>query len=154
MKIKIEDYRGWEIFFDTDKEDFYCVSTHYDTDKTKVSFAACKKYIDDFVKENQNFKPFWVEPNPISYYDKTGRLKIVGIRKDGRFIAEDVNGKKEQISDYGISPWIEIAPENEPIWKELEEAKKERDAIDQKIKEIKSRFKIKTLKQIKAEINQ
>ncbi len=43
MKIEIENYRGWDISFDTEKETFYAISSHFDTDKTKQSFAATPK---------------------------------------------------------------------------------------------------------------
>ena len=45
--------------FDTEKEDFFTVSNEYDTQQTKKSYASAKKYIDDYLKENQNFNQ-WV----------------------------------------------------------------------------------------------
>ena len=55
MKIKIEDYRGWSIEFDTEKESFYCHSEQYDRDETKKSYSSVKKFVDDFIKDNFTF---------------------------------------------------------------------------------------------------
>jgi hypothetical protein len=35
MKILIENYRKWEIYFDTDSEEFYTLSNQYDKENTK-----------------------------------------------------------------------------------------------------------------------
>jgi hypothetical protein len=96
MRVLIEEYRGWEISFDTDSENFYCVSDRYDVDKTRKSFASVKKWIDDFIKENQNFKPFVIESLPKSYGD--GILTVIGIRKDGNFMVQTAKGEKKQLS--------------------------------------------------------
>lgn len=96
--IKIEDYRGFEISFDTDKETFTAWSSSYDNEtKEKQSYAATKKYVDDYLKDNQNFKPFFV-----FQVGRKDKKQIIGIRKDMRFI--DAN--KEQISDYGLADWL------------------------------------------------
>ena len=52
MKTLIENYRGFEIFFDTDNENFYSVSDKYDRQETKKSYASAKKSIDDYIKYN------------------------------------------------------------------------------------------------------
>ena len=51
MKVQIENYRGWNIEFDTEKESFYCHSEQHDKDENKKSFASTKKWIDDFIKD-------------------------------------------------------------------------------------------------------
>lgn len=99
MKIEIEKYRGWTISFDTEDETFLCYSDNYDSSKTKKSFSAVKKFIDDFIKENSTFKPFWVETDPY-YSHKMEKKKIVGIRKDGKFFYEDAKGEKQLLSSY------------------------------------------------------
>lgn len=85
MKIVIENYRGWEIYFDTQKETFYAVLSEFDVDKTKQSFAAIKKSIDDYIKENVNFKPFKAIVGGWGGYTIK---EFVGIRKDLRFITK------------------------------------------------------------------
>jgi hypothetical protein len=117
-KILIENYRGFDIMFDTNYEKFQCIITD-ENSKESVSFAAMKKFIDDYKKENQLFKPFWVEPIPGSY--KVDKLKIIGIRKDERFVAEKGNGEKIQISDYELKDYMLIISENENALKLLQE---------------------------------
>ena len=78
-KILIETYRGFDIEFDTNCEKFQCICTE-DNAKESTSFTAVKKFIDDYKKINQDFKPFLVESIPDSY--KTEKLKVIGVRKD------------------------------------------------------------------------
>ena len=109
-KILIETYRGFDIEFDTNCEKFQCICTEENA-KESTSFTAVKKFVDDYKKTNQDFKPFWVEPTPERY--KSGKLKVIGVRKDGRFVAEDSKGNKGQISDYDLKDYMLLKSENE-----------------------------------------
>lgn len=123
-KILIETYRRFDIKFDTEYEKFQCIVTEENT-KESSSFAAVKKFVDDYKKENQNFNPFFVEQAATKryMYSKKDTLKIIGIRKDGRFVAEKENGEKVQISDYDLKNYMLVKPENKKILKQLEELK-------------------------------
>jgi hypothetical protein len=81
MRVLIENYRGWELMFDTSSEDFYIMSNDYDTQQTKKSYASAKKYIDDYIKENQNFKPIKVQKMS-SIYNSAEVITLIGLRKD------------------------------------------------------------------------
>jgi len=153
MKVHIENYRGWDISFDTDKEMFHYVSSDYDTDGKKISYAAAKKFIDDFIKENQTFTPFWVEGVPDSYGRTGKKLKVVGIRKDGRFISENEKGEKDQISDYDIKDYMAINEANGPLWDELKAIDSDAKVLSEKRKTVIAKFTVKTLKEIKSELN-
>jgi hypothetical protein len=97
MKVEIENYRGWDISFDTDRETFYAVSSEYDTDRTKESFAAVKKSIDDYIKDNLEFKPFKAIHS--RWGGDTFEIKeFVGLRKDKRFIVKSKEST-EQFSE-------------------------------------------------------
>ena len=135
MRTLITEYRGWEIFFDTNKEEFYTVSNEYDKDNTKKSFASTKKFIDDYIKENNNFKPILVQKQPSMYSD--GKIiKLIGIRKDGKFMYEDEKGKKQQLSLYEETNYFLINPENDKAFKRISELSKEQDKITAEMKEI------------------
>ncbi len=97
-KILIEKYRGFEIEFDTNYEKFKCTCNN-EEEKESKSFSVIKKFIDDYLKNNQSFKPFWVHPNPQKnfYSDK---LEVIAIRKDGTFFAKNEYGIKTHISNY------------------------------------------------------
>lgn len=142
-KILIENYRGFDIEFDTSCEKFQCVATDEDV-KESTSFTAVKKFVDDYKKINQDFKPFWIEPNPSSYFKSKDKLKVVGIRKDGRFVAENSKGEKQQISDYNLTDYIIFKIENEPILKSLKELNAE-DEQQRSANEIRRKQIIKTL---------
>ncbi len=114
MTVKIETYRGWEILFDTDEETFFVESDDWDQREKKRSFAACKTFVDDYIKENKTFKPIRVQ-------HKTAGTELIltGIRKDGRFTYEK-NGKKEQLSDFDVADYVKYDPENVPLFKRRE----------------------------------
>ncbi len=134
MKVKIEDYRGWEIFFHTDNEEFYTVSNEYDKDKSKKSYAATKKFIDDYIKDNLEFKPVFAQTDA-SIFSGGEIIKLVGIRKDGFFMCER-NGKIEQLGKYYEKDYYLVNEENNAAMDVIKELRKERDGIDLKIKEV------------------
>jgi len=153
-KILIENYRGFDIEFETSNERFQCVCTEEDT-KESASFAAIKKFVDDYKKSNQDFKPFWIEPTPTDYY-KDKALKVVGIRKDNRFVAEDKDGNKEQISDSYLSSYMLLKEENKEYMAELKEQKQKEEAQrienNQTRNNIIAKMNIVTLKDYKKEL--
>lgn len=148
MRTLITEYRGWEIFFDTDSEDFYTVSNEYDKQNTKKSFASTKKFIDDYIKDNNEFRTIVVQSLP-SMFSKGYVLKLIGIRKDGRFMCEDEKGKKKQLSLYDETDYFLVNPENDKYFKELSELRKNREEIDSKIKETEKRVIKVDVKQIR-----
>ena len=154
-KILIETYRGFDIEFDTNCEKFQCICTEENA-KESTSFTAVKKFVDDYKKTNQDFKPFWVEPTPESY--KRGKLKVIGVRKDGRFVAEDSKGNKGKISDYDLNDYMLLKSENEMTMNKLSELKtkeeQQRVENNEARKLIISEINIVTLKDYKKQLQQ
>jgi hypothetical protein len=146
MRVLIENYRGWEIKFDTDDENFYTVSNEYDTQQTKKSYNSAKKYIDDYIKENQNFKPIKVQ-KMASMYNNAEEITLIGLRKDNAFMYEDSKGNKQQLSKYDEEDFFLINSDNDNIFKELDLLYKESKVITEKIKYA-------TEKVIKVNVNQ
>lgn len=138
MKVAIENYRGFEIEFDTEKEVFSAYSNQYDRQETKKSYSAALKHVDDFLKENQNFKPVWIEATP-NNYSSNRKIKLIGIRKDGRFIYEGKNGEKEQLSEYNEKGYILLDEANAPHWAEIASIQIEVDKLHAKLKEARSK---------------
>jgi hypothetical protein len=120
MRISIDFYRGWEISFDTEDEKFLAMSEDYNRQEARGSFAAVKKWVDGFLKENEKFVPFDVHTWGRGRCGPT--LKVIGLRKDGRPATEDADGKKGQISDYRFGgEYILFNPANgqvyaAPLW--------------------------------------
>lgn len=150
MRVLIEVYRKWEIFFDTNKEEFYTVSNEYDTEKVKRSYASSKKFIDDYIKENQDFKPVWVQ-NERDSFANLDKKKLIGLRKDGAFMYEDAKGDKHQLSKYNEKDYFLVNEANDPIFKAIEDLEDQRDALFQKIKELRTQVIKVTVKQFKEE---
>lgn len=148
MKVEIENYRGWEITFDTDREEFYCMSNEWDTDKTKKSYSSAKKYIDDYIKENTEFKPFYIERIPYAFNDFT-KKSVIGVRKDKKFNVQNEDGTIQPLSIYDEEHWILHNPENKKHFNKINELNKELEGIREKIKTEISYVKKITVKQYK-----
>lgn len=155
-KILIENYKGFDIEFDTNYEKFSCIITDELT-KESISFKAVKNFIDEYKKNNQDFKPFWAEQIPMRYsFLSKESFKIVGIRKDGRYIYETPKGEKKQLSDYDLSDYMVVKPENAELIKQykafelLEES--QINEIKKQKEELISKMNIVTLAQYKQNI--
>lgn len=116
MEIEIENYRGYEIRFNTDRETFVCDID--DERSVKKSFSAIKKFIDDFIKENNTFKEFKIIRAIDGSWGKYGIITIIGIRKDGRLIGQQ-GEDKFQMSDYDLSYYVLYDPKNDSIRDDL-----------------------------------
>jgi hypothetical protein len=154
-KIEIENYQGWTIYFDKEQDRFYSVSQSDDVDKTSKSFTAAKKAIDDYLKDNQNFKPFKV----MSYGGYSGDFivkTIVGQRKDGRFIIQKDNADPEQLSAYNEGEWIEYKEQNTTIVERIKSLKADWNAEEakyrDKLKALQSQLIIRTVKDIRKDL--
>lgn len=152
-KVLLENYRGFEIMFETKAGIFLCEVSDT-TMKEGSSFSAIKAAIDSHIKENGAFEPFWAESIP-SMYGRQKRILVVGIRKDSRFIIEE-SGKKSQLSDYDLKDFIIVKEENKPIINEILRLGKERsdmnDMISQKVNKATSMLSVTTLKEVKDQL--
>jgi len=97
--IHIEQYRGYDIMFNTNSEKF---QSDIDNGKDKNSLSSARKEIDDYMKNNQNFKPVKVFNSysfEINQYNYKAEVKtIVSLRKDNAFQFSD----KTLLSNYDI----------------------------------------------------
>lgn len=148
--ILIENYRGFDVEFNTTYEKFQCICTDENT-KESTSFTAIKKFIDEYKKNNQEFKPFFIQSTPDSYEKKY--YKVVGIRKDDRFIVENKKGEKEQLSNYDLGRFMLVVESNENLIKKLSdleiEIESKRVSDNERRKLIVSEMKIINLKDYK-----
>lgn len=154
--VTIEEYRGWDILFNTEKERFYAqMDEEY---AEKQSYASAKKYIDDFIKDNLQFKPF-LAVRERGVYNEKEIVRVVGLRKDGRFVAEKEKNGKVEVTQIDPKPkwggkcdYIVYLEENESLYAEIEKLYKEKkevcSAIDEKINAYSSQIKQKQLLEI------
>lgn len=151
MEVLIENYRGFDISFDTDQENFYVFSDSRDHDQRKQSYASAKKYVDDYIKSNSEFKPFWVVKQP-NRFAGDSKILITGIRKDGRFTYEDHKGKKQQISEYSEKDYQLYSPEYDAIQEEVTNLDNQISALLLKQKEISAKYTQPNLQEYKKTI--
>lgn len=108
MKTKVADYKGFEIYFDSDSELFSVEGYDHYEDKKK-SFNSCKTYIRNFIKENSVFGSFDIVKIPTERTFKGPiHAKVVGIHANGNFMCETPEGDKFQLStsyEYDMKKW-------------------------------------------------
>jgi len=147
----METYRGFDIYYDEDKDKFVCEMVMEDDFKTSTrsSLTALKREVDKFLKANANFKSFKVMVISSGYGDEDKKsfdgdlitATAIGVRKDGALIIEkDNDGKNKSYIKYepgnsyrarecrGIRVYNPKLFEIEKEWKENEniwEAKQE-----------------------------
>jgi len=145
--VLIETYRNFEILFDKDNERFLVRNLEEDFEKTKQSFASCIKHVDDYCKNNTNFKPFTIF-KPLSSFNNTEIKIVLGVRKDNRFIIGDfVGDKPRQLSEYDEKYWfiVDNIEDVQFFTSKLKDIKKEMQhlrSLEKEITEqIKSKFK-------------
>ena len=148
MRVKITDYRDFEILFDTDSSEFYTVSNSYDVEKNRKTFDSVKKWIDDFLKDNFEFIPFNVE-RLSSMFDRPEVIRIIGIRKDGLFVYEGTDGSKYNMSKYNEDDYFLIDPKNDSVKANLVELENKEKELNEAIKLEKSKLIKVSLKEIK-----
>ena len=135
MRVLIENYRGFDIWFDTSSETFYAASDSQDVGKEKRSYSSAIKYVDDFIKENSVFEPFWV----VDYFNN--KKRIVGIRKDNYFVQENEEGDKSLISSWDEKDYFEYNPEKQDsLFEELDGIQNQIDALISIKKDIKDKL--------------
>lgn len=143
MRVPIETYRKFEIFFDTEEQGFCTVSNWFDAEQKKPSYASCKKWIDEFLKNNQKFTPFLVQENSSR---ALGPPKLViGVRKDGKFIFEG----GEQMSAYDEGNFVIFNEGNESINNQIQAISGQIEDLYEDIKLLKRRMKLVTVREHK-----
>lgn len=131
MDPVIRQYRGWDIYFDSE-DNFYCLQVGFQNSPAKnKSIAVVKRYIDEFIAHNSSFEPFWVERKGNEWVPEN-KIKIIGLRKDNKFLYEGSNGRKQQVSGDYEQNYILIDEKNKPIWDEADLIKKEISKLEEK----------------------
>lgn len=134
MRTVVENYRGVEIFFDTNDERF---SFSFDDGRwnEKQSYSAAKKKIDDYIKETHVFTPFIVS-NTRS--NSINTLNVISVRKDGDYMVQDGSGRISKLSQYDEKNYVEYFPSDDKIYAEIAVCEIEIDKLNERIKELKA----------------
>ena len=150
MNKVIDNYRGFDIYFNTETEEFYLHSDYYDTQEYKKTYKSAVAYIDLYYKNNENFSPIYVQTQGSVRASPTFKT-IIGIRKDDRFVYE-YEGKKEQLSDYDLKSYFEVNPVNDKVYEKLSKISSDIEKLHVQYKETERQLVIKPLEDIKKEI--
>lgn len=118
-RVLIEEYRGFDIYFDKRTEEFKAISNEDDIQKNKKSLTLAKKSIDDYIKENLDFKPVIVQ-SVGSVFSSQKEIELIGIRKDGRFVFRNKKGEPEQLYEYSERDYFLKNEANNQIFGEIE----------------------------------
>ena len=115
----IEEYRGFDIYFDKRTEEFEAISNEYDIQKNKKTLSLAKKSIDDYIKDNLDFKPVIIQAIG-SVLSSQKEIELIGIRKDGRFVFRNHKGEPEQLSEYSERDYFLKNELNNQIFGEIQ----------------------------------
>jgi len=142
MKIKIEDYKGQEIFYEEDYDKFTCDISIEDKYKNakRGSLIDMRKEIDAFIKLNVNFVPFKAIRNRWSDFEI---VEFESIRTDGKFLARrEKASNRDQIGKDEQKEYFEYNPKLVDEYREAERIKDEAYKVYEKTKkDIISRLK-------------
>ena len=147
MRVVISNYRGVEIKFDTDSELFSASLDGWSEEKK--SYHLVTKSVDDYLKDNSNFKPFFIR----SKNKPDEKIEVTGIRKDDRFVGEK-DGIKSQISEYSENEFIEWVDSDNIIFGEIRSNIEQASLLRKKNEDLLSTLNGRTLKEIKKSIIQ
>lgn len=145
MSILISTYKGFKIFFNPNSERFESILTE-DMSKESASFKAIKKQIDDYVKTNYQFKPFYIITSPTKTYSEVTEYKVIGINSYKHYIVEDSSKNVSTLSNYNLDEYVLKIDSNSPFHEELKAIRNEEriyiNNVKSKIKEIVSKMNV------------
>lgn len=148
MNTLIENYRGFDIIFNSDNERF-SFSLDEGNYTEKQSYAACKKNIDTYLKDNLNFEPFFCRHTLSNEI-----IEIVGIRKDGGFTFINTDGAKSKLRSYCESDYILLEKDDDIISINIKNMKNEIIKIESDIRDQIKLLKGVSLESIKSKYTQ
>jgi hypothetical protein len=141
MKVKIEEYRGFNILFETESELFECELTATSHDRGS-SLVSVKKQIDDYLKNS--FTPFFVINKRFKEvnYEKA---KIIGREKNGWFVVEE-RGTRSVMTPYGhVGYFIYKEKEGDRLIKKIEAINAKINKLNKEREELLKSCKLETL---------
>lgn len=105
MKTKVDDYKGFEIYFDTDSGKF--IVEGCDSQDEKPSYNSAKKFVDDFLKENNMFPEFKLTNHPRKRMWGKKDVTVQGLHGNGNLLAYDEEKQERfQLSTYNWNDYI------------------------------------------------
>lgn len=105
MKTKVDDYKGFEIYFDTDDGKF--IIEGCDRQDTKPSYNSAKKFVDNFLKENNMFPEFKLTSNPRKHGWGRKDVIVQGLHGNGNLLAYDEEKQEKfQLTTYNWDDYI------------------------------------------------
>jgi len=143
-RILIEEYRGFDIYFDKRTEEFNAISNEYDIQKNKKSLGLAKNSIDDYIKDNLDFKSVVVQMVGTMFASEK-EIELIGIRKDGRFVFRNKKGEPEQLSEYSERDYFLKNETNSQIFKDI-------DLLRIKIKDLEKEIRVKESQVVKDDL--
>lgn len=110
--VKIENYRGYEVYYCPHKLEFHAEGFSDGFKKSK-SHKALRKQIDDYYNEHPIFEPKVISKLHLSAKEYT----LYGIKANGACLI-DANGKKKILGEYEIEQMVILDETSKPIFEE------------------------------------
>ena len=160
MKVELEKYRDYTIFYETMYDRIEIEGLEGDTDRDASSLKQAKKIIDEHLQDVNKFEAFKIMPNPKSRHYLGGSLKgtteVVAVRKDKKFTIVTSEGKRKCLGEYDERYYVIHKKENEPILEKIKKRKatlvKISEEMKQEISKLEGELILETLQAYKKEL--
>ena len=138
--IEIEDYKGFTIEYDPVQDKFITTLELNSVVKSpkRGSLNDLRKEIDQFIKDNLEFKPFYAYFKPEYPFETFSKKYVSGIRKDGSFVIGEPSDKHK--SFYSKKDMLRCCEFDPQIEEELKKIETEKKASDKRYSEAKTKL--------------
>jgi hypothetical protein len=134
METLIENYKNFDIKFDTKYERFNATSEYHDFTLFEETFSGIKLSIDRHVDKNPRFEEFYANLND-SYYGYS-KVKIVGIVQGRKFLYVDENGKTRRMLIDESDDYFVYNSQNDDYMEQITEIREQIEHLESRIKEL------------------
>lgn len=129
--VLIETYKGYNIYFSSSDDKFYCKFINTSGNKPKVkkleSIRNIRKSIDEFLTKSLDFEPFYVEIDPkVNNFNQRDKIKVINFIGNN-IIAEEENGARILLSNE--SDYILCNPEYDEIIEKIYKIRSEYNTL-------------------------
>lgn len=157
-EIKIDSYRGFNLYYDEDENVFYSdLQNKWDLKKepTRASLKDLKTVIDGHIKANASFSPFMALYAPLAWRSKDKQqripgaspepIKILSVRKNGGLVVRKNKATKdEQLNPSSYSDdrqgLFEMNDHNKSLIKEMDQLITERKKLEKRMNDCLEKF--------------
>ncbi len=152
-RIQIEEYRGFEVWYNEEDDKFGCeiADTSYDSgfkEMKRVSLTAIKQYIDEHIKLNEKFEPFIVLN--VGGGGVPSKKKVLSKRKDNKFVYLDGDRSRfiDPDNNWEGKDYLVFNEEDQELIDKITKIHKQIEELNKEERALRKTFKSKTINKV------